>query len=182
MNKIILTVIFILLFTNTLFLQIHHRGKKMGVKITSAAFADSGMIPSKYTCDGINVSPPLAWQTEANGIKSFVLICDDPDAPAGDWVHWILYDLPAASREIKEDCNANRNLPDGALMGVNDFHKISYGGPCPPSGTHKYHFKIYALDKILHLNAGATKRTILEAMKGHVVDHGLLVGKYKRTK
>lgn len=182
MNKIILTVIFILLFTNTLFLQIHHRGKKMGIKITSSAFTDSGMIPSKYTCDGINVSPPLAWQTEANGIKSFVLICDDPDAPAGDWVHWIIYDLPAASREIKEDCNANRNLPDGALMGVNDFHKISYGGPCPPSGTHKYHFKIYALDKILHLNAGATKRTILEAMRGHIVDQGLMVGKYKRSK
>ncbi len=182
MNKAILITLIIFLFTDTFFSQINQRGKKMDIKLTSTAFADNGIIPSKYTCDGINVSPPLSWRTDAQGIKSFVLVCDDPDAPAGDWAHWIIYDMPANVREIREDCNANRNLPDGAQMGINDFHKIAYGGPCPPSGTHRYHFKIYAVDKILHLKAGAPKREVLEAMDKHIIAEGLLIGKYKRSK
>ena len=154
----------------------------MEIKVTSSAFKEGETIPSRYTCDGVNVSPQISWQTDIKGIKTFALISDDPDAPVGEWVHWIVFNIPPDIRELREDIKANRNLPDGILMGTNDFHTISYGGPCPPSGTHRYFFKVYALDIVIHLKAGATKKELLDAMKGHILAQGQLVGLYKRQR
>ncbi|MFQ5866233.1 MAG: YbhB/YbcL family Raf kinase inhibitor-like protein [bacterium] len=152
----------------------------MAIKLTSTAFEEGGMIPKKYTCDGKDVSPPLAWSSVPTGIKSFALICDDPDAPMGTWVHWVMFNLPADSTKLTENIPLDKILPNGAKQGTNDFRKIGYGGPCPPSGTHRYYFKIYALDTELELEAGITKAQLLKAMKGHILAEGQLMGKYKR--
>jgi Raf kinase inhibitor-like YbhB/YbcL family protein len=152
----------------------------MEIKITSSTFEDGGMIPAKYTCDGADVSPPLQWDTVPEGTRSIALICDDPDAPMGTWVHWVLFNLHAETNELAEDIPADKILPDGAKQGVSDFGRIGYGGPCPPSGTHRYFFKIYALDTELGLEAGANKRQLLKAMEGHILAQGQLIGKYKR--
>jgi Raf kinase inhibitor-like YbhB/YbcL family protein len=155
-------------------------GKKMEIKVTSPAFEEGGMIPSKYTCDGEDISPPLQWEGVPEGTKSIALISDDPDAPMGTWVHWVLYNLPAETNELEENNPPDETLPNGARQGVSDFGRTGYGGPCPPSGTHRYFFKIYALDTELDLAAGASKRQLLKAMEGHILDHGELIGKYKR--
>jgi len=155
-------------------------GKKMEIKITSSAFEDGGMIPAKYTCDGADVSPPLQWDAVPEGTKSIALICDDPDAPMGTWVHWVLFNLPAGTKELAESIPTDKTLPDGAKQGLSDFGRIGYGGPCPPSGTHRYFFKIYALDAEVDLEAGANKRQLLGAMEGHIIAQGQLIGKYKR--
>lgn len=154
--------------------------KKMEINITSSAFADGGLIPSKYTCDGADISPPLQWDAIPEGTKSIALISDDPDAPMGTWVHWVLFNLPAETKELAENVPPDETLPSGARQGVSDFGRIGYGGPCPPSGTHRYFFKIYALDTTLDLQAGANKRQLLKAMEGHILAQGQLIGKYKR--
>jgi len=150
------------------------------MKITSSAFSNNGMIPSKYTCDGEDISPPLQWDGIPEGTKSIALICDDPDAPMGTFVHWVLYNLPAETKELAENVPTDKELSNGARQGTTDFRRIGYGGPCPPSGTHRYFFKIYALDAKLDLAAGATKAQLLKAMEKHVLAQGELVGKYKR--
>jgi Raf kinase inhibitor-like YbhB/YbcL family protein len=122
------------------------------MEITSSAFANNTLIPSKYTCDGENVSPPLAWQDVPEGTESFKLIVDDPDAPSGTWTHWVLYDIPADVKALPEDI---KQLPAGTKVGPNSWQKNEYGGPCPPSGQHHYHFKLYALDKNSHILAKA---------------------------
>jgi Raf kinase inhibitor-like YbhB/YbcL family protein len=155
-------------------------GKSMDIKITSSAFEEGGMIPAKYTCDGEDISPPLKWDTVPDGTKSIALISDDPDAPMGTWVHWVLFNLPADAKELAENIPPDRTLPNGAKQGTSDFGKVGYGGPCPPSGTHRYFFKIYALDTQLDLAAGARKRDLLRAMEGHILAEGQLIGKYKR--
>jgi len=152
----------------------------MEIKITSSAFEEGGLIPAKYTCDGADVSPPLQWDAVPEGTKSIALICDDPDAPMGTWVHWVLFNLPSDAKELAENIPAEETLPNGAKQGVNDFGRIGYGGPCPPGGTHRYFFKIYALDTEVGLEAGADKRQLLKAMEGHILEQGQLVGKYKR--
>ncbi len=152
----------------------------MEIKITSSAFEDGGLIPAKYTCDGGDVSPPLQWNAVPEGTKSIALICDDPDAPMGTWVHWVLFNLPSDAKELAENIPTEETLPNGAKQGVNDFGRIGYGGPCPPGGTHRYFFKIYALDTEVGLQAGADKRRLLKAMEGHILGQGQLVGKYKR--
>jgi len=152
----------------------------MEIKITSSAFEEGGLIPAKYTCDGADVSPPLQWDAVPEGTKSVALICDDPDAPMGTWVHWVLFNLPSDAKELAENIPAEETLPNGAKQGVNDFGRIGYGGPCPPGGTHRYFFKIYALDTEVGLEAGANKRQLLKAMEGHILEQGQLVGKYKR--
>jgi hypothetical protein len=152
----------------------------MDIKITSSAFQDGGLIPAKYTCDGADVSPPLQWDTVPEGTKSIALICDDPDAPMGTFVHWVLFNLPAETRQLAEKVPADKTLPSGARQGTSDFGRIGYGGPCPPSGTHRYFFKIYALDTTLDLPAGARKGDLLKAMQGHILAQGQLIGKYKR--
>ena len=148
--------------------------------MTSSAFDEGGMIPEKYTCDGIDVSPPLVWTSIPNETKSIALICDDPDAPMGTWVHWVLFNLPADISELSENVPTDEELESGALQGRNDFRNIGYGGPCPPGGTHRYYFKLYALDTVLDLEVGATKPQLLEAMDGHILGEGQLMGRYKR--
>lgn len=152
----------------------------MEIKITSSAFTEGGLLPAKYTCDGTDVSPPLQWDAVPQGTKSIALICDDPDAPMGTWVHWVLFNLPAEAKELTENIPPEKTLANGARQGTNDFRKIGYGGPCPPSGTHRYFFKIYALDAKVNLEAGANKRQLLKAMEGHILAQGQLIGKYKR--
>jgi Raf kinase inhibitor-like YbhB/YbcL family protein len=155
-------------------------GEPMKIKIKSSAFQEGEMIPRQYTCDDKDVSPPLAWDSVPAGTKSLALICDDPDAPMGTWVHWVLYDLPPNVRELPENVPPSKTLATGGKQGTNDFRKIGYGGPCPPGGTHRYYFKLYALDIELKRDPGMTKAQLLKAMEGHVLAEGQLMGKYKR--
>ncbi len=151
------------------------------IQLTSAAFSEGQAIPRQYTGDDANVSPPLAWSGPPDSTQSFALICDDPDAPRGTWVHWVLFDLPADARGLEEDVPANATLASGARQGKNDFGKVGYGGPAPPRGKpHRYFFKLYALDTVLTLPAGATQAQVAAAMQGHVLAEGQLMGTYQR--
>ena len=152
----------------------------MAMTLTSSAFKPNGHIPSKYTCEGDNVSPPLAWNGVPREAKSFVLIIEDPDAPDPKapqrvWVHWIVYNIPPATKSLPE----NAALPQGVATGVNDFKKAGYGGPCPPIGRHRYFHKLYALDSTLDLRQ-ATKAQLEQAMHGHVLAHAELIGTYQK--
>ena len=155
----------------------------MALILTSGAFAAGGAIPAKYTCDGSDVSPALAWSGAPAGTAAFALIADDPDAPAGTWVHWVLFNLPGSLTALPEDVAKTDQLAalGGALQGRNDFRRIGYGGPCPPAGRpHRYFFKLYALDAALPLKAGATKQDVERAMRGHVLGEASLMGSYAR--
>ena len=153
---------------------------KMGITLMSTAFKDGEMIPSKYTCDGVNVSPQLSWSGVPSNAETVALILDDPDAPEKTWVHWVIYDLPTSTNSLPENVPKEEKSIAGGKQGINDFKKIGYGGPCPPSGTHRYYFKIYALDAATSLTPGATRDQLSKAMEGHVVAQGQLLGKYKR--
>lgn len=153
-------------------------GKKM--EINSPAFEAGGLIPPQYTCDGQNISPPMSWTNVPAHTKSLALICDDPDAPVGTWVHWVIFNLPADLKELPENTPPQKTLQNGAKQGKNDFRKIGYGGPCPPSGTHRYFFELYALNTVLNLEAGVTKADLLKTMEGHILAESRLMGKYKR--
>lgn len=156
-------------------------GKTMEFKISSPAFEQDTFIPKKYTGDGPDVSPPLNWTEPPVGTKSFALICDDPDAPMGTWVHWVIYEIGADARELQENVAKTDTLPTGVRQGTNDFRKVGYGGPAPPPGpAHRYYFKLYALDTELPLAAGARKNDLLKAMEGHILDQAELMGRYKR--
>ena len=150
------------------------------MKLESTAFTPNGMIPPRYTCDGADVSPPLTWDEPPGGTQSLALICDDPDAPVGTFVHWVLYNLPPTERQLAEGIPQNQTLPNGAIQGVSDFRKPGYGGPCPPGGTHRYFFKLYALDTVLNLKSGAKKADLLRAMDGHILATAELMGRYHR--
>jgi Raf kinase inhibitor-like YbhB/YbcL family protein len=151
------------------------------MKISSDAFAANETIPKKFTCDGPDVSPKLTWSEPPAKTQGFALIMDDPDAPAGTWVHWVLFDLPAETRELAEGVAKQEQLANGARQGRNDFGKIGYGGPCPPPGNpHRYFFKLYALDAKLNLKASATKADVERAMHGHSLAHAELIGRYGR--
>jgi Raf kinase inhibitor-like YbhB/YbcL family protein len=150
------------------------------IKIESKAFGNMQPIPSQYTCDGADVSPPLAWSNVPAAAQSLVLISDDPDAPAGTWVHWVVYDLPAATDSLPENIPKADTLSGGGKQGKTDFGRTGWGGPCPPAGTHRYFFKLYALDIMLNLSAGKTRAEIEKAMQGHVLAQGELIGTYKR--
>lgn len=154
--------------------------KKAQIKVTSSAFGEGGTIPRQYTHDGKNVSPPLSWESVPARAKSLALICDDPDAPAGDWVHWVLYNLPPGVKELPKAVPIDKVLRSGAQQGTNDFRTIGYNGPSPPSVTHRYFFKLYALDVKLGIGPGATKKQLLKAMEKHILAEGRLVGKYER--
>jgi Raf kinase inhibitor-like YbhB/YbcL family protein len=155
-------------------------GKKMAITITSTAFPEGGMIPQDYTCDGVDISPPLAWSGVPDGTKSLALICDDPDAPMGTWVHWVLFDIPVNIGELSANIPPEKIIQNGAKHGINDFRKLGYGGPCPPGGTHRYYFKVYALDTEINVEAGITKAQLLQAMEGHILAEGQLIGRYSR--
>jgi Raf kinase inhibitor-like YbhB/YbcL family protein len=153
----------------------------MSIELTSTAFHAGVTIPKQYTADGAGSSPPLRWSDLPAETKSVALICDDPDAPRGTWVHWVLFNLPAQSRELEEGVPTTETLGNGAKQGKNDFGNIGYGGPAPPKGKpHRYFFKLYALDVAVDLAPGATKAQLLKAMKGHILDEGQLVGTYGR--
>jgi Raf kinase inhibitor-like YbhB/YbcL family protein len=150
----------------------------------SSAFQQNGEISRKYTCEGDDVSPPLAWNAPPSSAKSFVLIVDDPDAPDPRapktiWVHWVVYNLPAATRGLPE--GASKKLPEGAREGTNDWKRTGYGGPCPPIGRHRYFHKVYALDVELPDLHGPTKAQLESAMKGHIVAQAELIGTYQKT-
>jgi Raf kinase inhibitor-like YbhB/YbcL family protein len=153
----------------------------MAFEIKSSAFRQNQAIPKNYTCDGSDISVPLNWTDPPAGTNSFALIADDPDAPRGTWVHWVIYDLPARARDLSEAIAAREKLDNGSKQGKNDFGRIGYGGPCPPSGpAHRYHFKLYALDQMTGLSTGATKQQLLDAMKGHTLAQAELIGTYTR--
>ena len=151
------------------------------MEITSSEFKEGSSIPGKYTCDNIDVSPPLEWSQVPAGVKTFALICDDPDAPGATWVHWVIFNIPGNLRDLSENIPATETLGNGAVQGKNDFGKIGYGGPCPPGGTHRYYFKLYALDKELDLKPGITKKDLLKAIEGHILDEVHLMGRYRRA-
>ncbi|MFN3477424.1 MAG: YbhB/YbcL family Raf kinase inhibitor-like protein [Candidatus Methylomirabilales bacterium] len=161
--------------------QSQRGGRAMAFELRSPAFQPDQSIPRKYTCDGPDVSVPLRWTDPPPGTKSFALIADDPDAPMGTWVHWVLYDLPAETRELPEGLPSQERLPNGAKQGLNDFRRVGYGGPCPPPGpAHRYFFKLYALDSPTNLKPRATKQQLLDAMKGHILAEAQLIGRYQR--
>jgi Raf kinase inhibitor-like YbhB/YbcL family protein len=153
----------------------------MSLMLTSLAFEEGEAIPEEHTCDGDNVSPSLSWSGVPAGTRSLVLLCEDPDAPAKTWVHWVLYDMPPDLTELFEAAPDLRELPFGGYHGQNDFKNLGYGGPCPPPGDpHHYFFRLYALDKVLGLEAGATRQEVGSAMEGHILAEGHLMGTYAR--
>jgi Raf kinase inhibitor-like YbhB/YbcL family protein len=155
-------------------------GGNMNITLKSSAFKEGEFIPKKFTCDGENISPPLEWSEIPEGTKSIAIICDDPDAPMETWVHWVIYNIPASVNKLKENIPFEKVLEDGTIQGKNDFRKIGYGGPCPPSGIHRYFFKIYSLNTTLAFAPGLTKGELLHAMEEHILSEGKLMGKYSR--
>ena len=157
-------------------------GKMDTITVESSAFGNMQPIPRQYTCDGADISPPLSWRGVPPAAKSIVCIADDPDAPAGTWVHWVVYDLPASDTVLIENIPKADTAPGGGKQGTNDFRRIGWGGPCPPGGTHRYFFKLYALDTMLNLPAGKTKKDVEKAMAGHILAKGELIGTYTRKR
>ncbi len=156
-------------------------GEPSKLTVTSPAFDSGRPIPVKYTCQGDDVSPPLRWEGAPANTKSFALICDDPDAPGGTWVHWVIYNQPPDAPSLLENTAKAEVLPNGAAQGRNSFGNIGYGGPCPPRGkAHRYFFKVYALDVALTFKEHPDKEKLLAAMKGHLVAQGQLMGTYQR--
>lgn len=152
----------------------------MKIEVTSSAFKQGEMIPSKYTCDGDDMSPPISWSGIPPQAKSIALISDDPDAPMGTWVHWVLFNIPPDMAGLPEDLPPEKVLDNGSVHGINDSRQFGYGGPCPPGGVHRYFFKVYALDKKVSLGPGATKKDLEREMAGHILGEGQLMGRYKR--
>jgi len=153
----------------------------MGFELKGSAFAPSGMIPRKHTCDGSDLSPALEWTGVPDGTRTLALICDDPDAPMGTWVHWVLYNLPGDESGLPEGISPTETIEQGALQGINDFGRIGYGGPCPPPGKpHRYSFRLYALDEKVSLAPGASKRDLMRALENHILGQAELMGKYGR--
>jgi Raf kinase inhibitor-like YbhB/YbcL family protein len=154
----------------------------MSLTLTSEAFVNGQSIPAKYACIGRNVSPALAWNEPPTGTQSFALIMDDPDAPGSTWVHWVLYNIPADARSLAEDLPVTgKNMePNAIYVGKNSSNHIGYDGPCPPSGTHRYFFKFYALDTLISLLPGATKEDVLREMEGHILAQSELMGTFSK--
>jgi Raf kinase inhibitor-like YbhB/YbcL family protein len=150
------------------------------MEITSTEFREGESIPSKYSCDGQDISPPLAWKDIPEGAKSLALIADDPDAPGKTWVHWVVYDVPPTVNGFSESVPASEKLEKGGTQGINDFKRIGYGGPCPPSGEHRYYFKLYALDQVLNEPPGLSKQKLEQLMEGKILDQCSLMGTYAR--
>lgn len=179
-KKIVVSVLFLLLFTSCISENIPDVKKSLNqssMKIQSSAFEHNAQIPSKYTCDGENLSPPLSISEAPENAISLVLISDDPDAPAGTWVHWTLWNIDPKTKEIAEN-----SVPKSATQGVTSFGENAYGGPCPPSGTHRYFFKLYALDTELNLDSSAKVLDLEKAIQRHILDQAQLIGLYKRSK
>lgn len=161
-------------------LSIDKEEKKMEIDIKSSAFDEGGFIPVKFTCDGQNISPPLEWNGVPEGTQSLALISDDPDAPMGTWVHWVVYNIPPDINGLEEGIPKKEILANDIEQGLTDFGSVGYGGPCPPRGTHRYFFKIFALDRKFNFKPGLTKSELLEKIKDNIIGRGELIGKYKR--
>lgn len=155
----------------------------MVFQLTSPSFGEGQSIPVRHTCDGPDLSPPLNWSTVPEGTVTLALICDDPDAPVGTWVHWVIYNIPATGTGLPEDIPKVEQLADGTCQGVNDFRRIGYGGPCPPPGSaHRYTFSLYALDKRLEQPGGMSKHRLLQEMNDHILASAQLMGRYQRQR
>ena len=162
---------------------------RLTIQLWSSAFADGGTIPKTFTCDGADRSPPLEWSGVPASARSLALLCDDPDAPVGTWSHWVAFNLSPEIRALKEGITAEETISvvvgseqaRTARQGRNDFDKTGYGGPCPPSGTHRYFFRLYALDVELVLGSTATRADVLKAIQGHILAEGRMIGKYQRS-
>lgn len=156
---------------------------KADLQVSSAAFQAGQAIPAKYTCDGADLSPPLMWSGAPPNTRSWVLICEDPDAPQGPFTHWLIYGLPASVTELAEGASTSGSVSRSARQGLNDFNRVGYGGPCPPPGkAHRYFFKLYALDTELSVKSRATKKELLKAIDKHVLGEGSLMGTYQRNR
>jgi Raf kinase inhibitor-like YbhB/YbcL family protein len=156
-------------------------GAVMPLELKSPDFTPGGNIPKRFTCDGADISPALEWDAPPAGAQSFALIADDPDAPVGTWVHWVVFDMPAKVRALPQNFPKTEQSADATRQGRNDFRKIGYGGPCPPPGkAHRYFFKLYALDAKLDLKPGATKKEVERAMQGHILAQSEYMGRYSR--
>ena len=152
------------------------------MQLTSSAFQPSGNIPKQFTCEGADTSPQLAWSGVPAGAKTLALIVHDPDAPrTGGWYHWAAYNIPASASGIPENAPKQQELSGGGTQGRNDFGNVGYGGPCPPSGTHRYFFRLYALDTELKLSSGATAKDVEKAMQGHILGQAELMRKYQKS-
>jgi Raf kinase inhibitor-like YbhB/YbcL family protein len=159
----------------------NEEAKMSELKISSSSFANEETIPNKYTCEGEDISPQIGWEELPEGVKSLALICDDPDAPGGDFVHWVIFNISPEIDSLPEDLLPADTLDFGAIQGMTDFRRVGYGGPCPPRGVvHHYHFKLYGLDKMLEAEKNITKSALLKKMEGHVVARGEIVGLFKR--
>lgn len=157
------------------------KGTEMNFTLDSPQWESGGDIPSQFTCDGDNISPSLHWDAPPAGTESLSLVLEDPDAPGGTFIHWVLYDLPAGSRELPENVPQQGDLASGARQGRNSFGKIGYGGPCPPAGrAHRYYFRLYALDRKTGLGSGASRGDLDRAMRGHILAQAEYMGRYKR--
>lgn len=159
--------------------------KRSTLRLTSPAFADGAAIPRAHTCDGADASPPLDWSAAPEGARSLALVCEDPDAPAGTWTHWVMFDIPADARGLPAGVPTTERVPitpagEPARQGKNDFGKIGYGGPCPPRGTHHYVFRLFALDDRPETGPDPTGPALARAIRGHVVAEGKLTGTYAR--
>jgi len=152
--------------------------KAVQFSLSSPTFINNGLMPARYTCDGDNISPALNWNSVPPRTKSFALLVKDPDAPSGNWVHWVIFNIPPSERSLPEASDAPLK---GEVMGVNDFGNMGYGGPCPPSGTHRYIFRLYALDTVLDLGQAAKAQSVEAALNGHVLDKAELIGLYSRS-
>ena len=157
------------------------QAQNASLSISSPSFPNGGEIPKKFSCDGADVSPQLSWTESPAGTKTFALLVDDPDAPAGNWNHWVIWNLPASARSLPEGVGKSRRLPDGSQQGLNDFRKVGYNGPCPPANKpHRYHFQLFALDTKLSLNGDAGKPDLEAAMKGHILAQAEWMGTFRR--
>jgi len=157
-------------------------GLAMAFELKSPAISSGGDIPTKHTCDGPDVSPPLEWTSPPAGTKAFALVCEDPDAPSGLWVHWVLWGIAPTASALPEGVNRAPTLPDGSRQGRNDFGKVGHNGPCPPRGKpHRYFYRLYALDSVPSLEPGATRQQLLDAIKGHILGQAELMGRYGRS-
>jgi Raf kinase inhibitor-like YbhB/YbcL family protein len=168
-----LSVVILFLFISNV--KSKETGEMNALKISSSVFENNGNIPAKHTCTGKDVNPPLLIENVPAKAKSLALIVDDPDAPRGTWVHWVLWNISPGTGEINED-----SVPAGAMQGLNDFRLHEYRGPCPPSGTHRYFFKVYALDTVLNLNSNSTKSDVEKAMQGHIIGQARIIGLYRK--
>jgi Raf kinase inhibitor-like YbhB/YbcL family protein len=157
------------------------QAQSAGLSVSSPSFSNGGEIPTRFTCSGPDVSPQLSWTEPLAGTKTFALLVDDPDAPAGNWNHWVMWNLPASARSLPEGVGKSRRLPDGSQQGLNDFRKIGYNGPCPPANKpHRYHFQLFALDTKLSLNPDAGKPELEAAMKSHILAQAEWMGTFHR--